>query len=263
MRKEKDTSRFSDEILFTVEGILTELHISATTINLLKDIEKNMMEKNLAGGVAAAVNGMYGALANSAMLSLYDGEDVYNFAGLVNGKVVCGVFDNANKLKDGDVVKLVVTERREILHVHSLLRISDSLLLMPLNTYCGERAFFRSCMKVAWRFTLFIWIVMFGGFFYSVDISMDDLVKPLIACSIMLLLPLLIIFPFEYWTYKSMRYYSSYASAIFTAYGFPKPDDLDMRGGITMYKDQSRGYGGVNCDLALRKHRLKYNIQSA
>lgn len=263
MSKEKNTSRFSDEILFTVEGILTELHISATTINLLKDIEKNVAEKNLAGGVAAAVNGMYGALANSAMLSLYDGEDAYNFAGLVNGKVVCGVFDNANKLKDGDVVKLVVTERREILHVHSLLRICDSLLLMPLNTYCGERAFFRACMKVAWRFTLFIWIVMFGGFFYSVDISMDDLVKPLIACSIILLLPLLIIFPFEYWTYKSMRYYSEYASAIFTAYGFPKPDDLDIRGGITMYKDQSYVYGGVNCDLALRKHRSKYNIQSA
>ncbi|MCC7683482.1 hypothetical protein [Janthinobacterium sp. FW305-128] len=261
--EENNENASSDEDFFIVEGKLTEFHMAATNVNLLGKIESSLAEKNLAGGVTAVINGMPGALANAAMLSFYDGEDMYNFAGLVNGKVVCGVFDNANKLKDGDVVKLVVTERREILHVHSLLRIGDSLLLMPLNTYCGERAFFRACMKVAWRFTLFIWIVMFGGFFYSVDISMDDLVKPLIACSIILLLPLLIIFPFEYWTYKSMRYYSEYASAIFTAYGFPKPDDLDIRGGITMYKDQSYVYGGVNCDLALRRHRSKYNIQSA
>lgn len=46
------------------------------------------------------------------MLSLYDGEDMYNFSGLVNGKVVWDVFEEADKIKDGDNVKLVVTERR-------------------------------------------------------------------------------------------------------------------------------------------------------
>ena len=242
---------------------MTNFHFSRTTVDLLHDIEKNLMAKNLASGISAAVHGMSGALANSAMLSLYDDEDMYNFAGLVHGKVVCGVFDNSNRLKNGDVVKLVVAERGEVLHVHSLLRLEDSLLLMPLNTYCGERAFFRGCMKVAWRFTLFIWFVMFAGFFYSVDISMDDLAKPLIACSIMFMLPLLIIFPFEYWTCKSMRYYSLYASAIFTAYGFPRPDDLDVRSGITLYKEKNYGFGGVNCELALKKHRSRYKIQTA
>ncbi|MBW3499321.1 MULTISPECIES: hypothetical protein [Janthinobacterium] len=256
-------NRFSDEVLFSVEGVLTELHISATTVNLLKEIETKLAGKNLAGGLAAAANGMYGALANSAMLSLYDGEDMFNFAALVNGKVVCGVFDKANKLKNGDVVKLVVSERGEVLHVHSLLRIEDSLLLMPLNVYCGERAFFKGCMRVAWRFTLFAWLVMFAGFFYSVDISMDDLVKPLIASSIMLLLPVLILFPFEYWTYKSMRYYSLYASAIFTAYGFPLPDDLDIRSGMILYKDAAYGFGAINCEIALQKHRDKYKLNHA
>ncbi len=256
-------NRFSDEVLFTFEGVLTQLHVSATTVNLLKEIETNLAAKNLAGGVAASVNGMYGALVNSAMLSLYDGEDMFNFAALVNGKVVCGVFDKANKLKNGDVVKLVVSERREVLHVHSLLRIEDSLLLMPLNVYCGERAFFKSCMRVAWRFTLIAWLVMFAGFFYSVDISVDDLVKPLIASIIMLLLPVLILFPFEYWTYKSMRYYSLYASAIFTTYRFPRPDDLDIRSGMMLYKDAAYGFGAINCELALKKHRARYKMNNA
>lgn len=259
----KMNHRFSDEVFFTVEGELTELHVSATTVNLLKEIETNLAAKNLAGGVAAAVNGMYGALANSAMLSLYDGEDMFNFAALVDGRVASGVFDKANKLKNGDVVKLVVSERGEVLHVHSLLRIEDSLLLMPLNVYCGERAFFRGCMKVAWRFTLFIWLVMFAGFFYSVDISMNDLAKPLIAGSIMLLLPVLIMFPFEYWTYKSMRYYSLYASAIFSTYGFPRPDDLDIRNGMMLYKDAAYGFFAINCEIALQKHRSKYKINHA
>lgn len=255
--------RFSDEVFISVEGVLTELHVAATTVNLLKEIESNLAAKNLAGGLAATVNGMYGALANSAMLSLYDGEEMFNFSALVNGKVVCGVFDKANKLKNGDVVKLVVSERGAVLHVHSLLRIDDSLLLMPLNVYCGERAFFKGCMKVAWRFTFFTWLVLFAGFFYSVDISMEDLVKPIIAGSIMLMLPVLILFPFEYWTYKSMRYYSLYASAIFSAYGFPRPGDLDIRDGMMLYKDAAYGFGAINCEIALQKHRAKYRLSQS
>lgn len=255
----EDTAVF-DEKLFVLEGEMMHFHFSRTSVTLLHDIEKNLAGKTLAGGVVAAINGMHGALVNSAMLSLYDGEDMFNFAALLNGKVVCGVFDKASKLKNGDAVKLVVSERGEVLHVHSLLRIEDRLLLMPLNVYCGERAFFKGCMGVAWRFTLIAWLVMFAGFFYSVDISMDDLVKPLIAGSIMLVLPVLILFPFEYWTYKSMRYYSLYASAIFTTYGFPRPDDLDIRSGMVLYKDADYGFGAINCEIALQKHRVKYQL---
>lgn len=163
----------SEEVFFTVEGILTEFHMAATTVNLLSKIDKNIERKNLAGGGAAAINGMPGTLATSAMLSLYDGEDMHNFAGLVNGEVVCGTFDDADKIKDGDIVKLVVTRRGDVLHVHSLLRIEDSLLLMPLNAYCGERAFFGSCMRFARNMTLFVWFVLFSGFFLLIDVSLE------------------------------------------------------------------------------------------
>ncbi|MBE3024345.1 hypothetical protein GQ37_014130 [Janthinobacterium sp. BJB1] len=46
---------------------------------------------------------------------------------LVNGKAVCGFFRDAGKIKDGDIVKLLVTQRKDVLYVHSLLCIGDSL----------------------------------------------------------------------------------------------------------------------------------------
>lgn len=75
-----------DDEYFLLEGKITEFHVAETNVNLLGRIEKKIEEKILVGGIASAINGMHEALANSAMLSLYTGEDMYNFAGLVNGK---------------------------------------------------------------------------------------------------------------------------------------------------------------------------------
>ena len=263
MAEENIEKTSSEGDFFTVEGKLTEFHMAATKVNLLDEIESSLAEKNLAGGVAALINGMPGALANAAMLSFYDGEDMYNFAGMVNGKVVCGVFRDADKIKDGDIVKLVVTQRNDVLYVHSLLRVDDSLLLMPLNTYCGKRAFFWSCMKFARNMILFMWIMAFAAFFSYVDISVEKKEYLIVACGIIFLAPLVFWFPFEYWSFRTMRDYSICATEIFAAHGFPRPSDFDMRMGATLFKNQSHGFIGYSCELALKKHRLKYNIQSS
>ena len=263
MAEENNENASSDEDFFIVEGKLTEFHMAATNVNLLNKIENSLAEKNLAGGVAAVINGMPGALANAAMLSFYDGEDMYNFAGLVNGKVVCGVFRDSDKIKDGDVVKLVVTQRKDVLYVHSLIRIDDSFFMMPLNAYCGERAFFWSCMKFARNMILFFWIVAYAGFFLSIDISLEKNENLIAACGTIFLLPLVFCFPFEYWSFRTMRDYSIYATEIFAAHSFPRPSDFDMRAGATLYKDHSYGFIGYSCELALKKHRSKYKIQSA
>ena len=71
----------------------------------------------------------------------------------------------------------------------------------------------------------------------------------------------LFLFPFEYWTYKSMKYYGLYASAIFKTYGFPRPDDLDVRSGMTHYPDESYGFGGINLKIAIENHKNKYKIK--
>ncbi|KHA75741.1 hypothetical protein NC77_27325 [Janthinobacterium lividum] len=261
--EENNENTSSDKDFFIVEGKITEFHMAATNVNLLSKIESSLAEKNLAGGVAAVINGMPGALANAAMLSFYDGEDMYNFAGLVNGKVVCGVFRDADKIKDGDIVKLVVTQRKDVLYVHSLLRIDDSLLLMPLNTYCGERAFFWNCMKFARNMILFMWVMAFAAFFSYVDISVEKKEYIILACSTILLVPLIFWIPFEYWSFRTMRDYSICATEIFAAHGFPRPSDFDMRAGATLFKDHSDGFIGYSCELALKKHMSKYKIQSA
>lgn len=159
----------SDEMIFILEGEMTHFHFSNTTASLLHDIE----EKTLVCDVADAISGMQVELGSSSMLSLYDGEDVYNFSGLVNGKVVCGVFEEADKLKEGDNVKLVVEQRGDVLHVHSLIRITDNLLMMPLNAFCGERAFFWSCMKFARNISISVWVILFAGFFSFIDVSLE------------------------------------------------------------------------------------------
>lgn len=251
---------FSDEVLFMVEGEITEFHAAETTVNLLSEIEKNIEEKILAGGIASAINGMHGALANSTMLSLYDGEDMYNFAGLVNGQVVSGVFRNVNRIKDGDAIKLVVSQRHEVLHVHSLLRTDDSLFLMPLNAYCGERAFFWSCMKFARNMVLFIWLLSFVALFSYVDVSMEKKEDLITAGCAILLMPIIFCFPFEYWSFKTMQDFSIYATKIFAAYGFPRPEDFDMRKGSTLFKDHDFGFIGYSFELALKKHKKKFKI---
>lgn len=250
----------SDDGYFILEGKISNFHVAATTVNLLGEIEKNLEGKILAGSIAAAINGMHGALATSAMLSLYDGEDLYNFAGLVNGKVVCGVFEEADKIKDGDHVKLVVTQRDDVLHVHSLLRIADSLLLMPLNTFCGERAFFWSCMRFARNMSIAVWLIISVGFFLFIDVSLEKKENLITAFGLILFLPPLFCFPFEYWTYRSMLGYSTYAEKIFTAYGFARPDVFDAQGGITRFEDRGNSFFAISLELAMKKHKAKFKI---
>ncbi|KAB8047920.1 hypothetical protein GCN78_21235 [Janthinobacterium rivuli] len=263
MEKENVENTSSEEVFFIVEGKLTEFHMAATNVNLLGKIESSLAEKNLAGGVSAIINGMPGALATAAMLSFYDGEDMYNFAGIVDGKVVCGVFRDADKIKDGDVVKLVVTQRKDVLYVHSLLRIDDSFFMMPLNAFCGERAFFWSCMKFARNMTFGVWVILSLMFFLSVDVSLEKNENLITMFGIIFLVPLVFCFPFEYWSFRTMRDYSIYATKIFVALGFPRPKDFDVRKGATLFKDHSYGFIGYSCELALKKHRSKYKIRSS
>jgi hypothetical protein len=252
---------FENETLYLIEGTFTALQTSRTRVNLLEKIQQNSKAKNLATGIAAAAGGMHGMVANSAALVLYDGEDMYNFAAMVGDQVICGSFEKADKFKDGDAIKAVVSKRGDVLYAHSLMRLSDYFTCMPLMTFAGKKAFFRGCMKVAWRFSIFGWI-FFLVLFTILHANSPSSNETLIIISIMsFVFPPLIMYPMELWTYRSTKYYGHYASAIFTAYGFPRPDDLDLRDGMTHYKDALYGYGGMNAELALERHKKKYKLQ--
>lgn len=145
-----------------------------------------------------------GVLANSLTLSLYDGEELFNFAGLVEGHIVFGSFSKADKIKNADTVRLVVSKQGEAAYVHSLLKLEDQLLLLPLMVFSGDRAFFRICMKFAWRCCLLIWTFFIMCLYFSLDQKFYGSGKVVFVAMLVFVIPLFC-FPFEYRTYKSMR----------------------------------------------------------
>jgi hypothetical protein len=198
---------YDGEALFLVQGTLSQVQHAHTVVNLLAKFEKHSQTKNLATGLAGAVGDMYGVLANSAMLALYDGEDMVNFAGLLDGQVVCGSFAKGDTFKDGDTLKIVASKRGDVLYAHAVMREDDKMLFMPLTVVCGVNAHFRHCMKVAWRFCIAGWI-----FFAIVSLAMD---APKVMYLLYLIAMPAIMYPMEYWTYTSTRELGDYGSAIF------------------------------------------------
>lgn len=250
---------FDNENLFVLEGKIFELQVARSSKNLLEKFDERLKSKNIGVEAVAALSDMHGVLANSLKLSLYDGEELYNFAGIINEQVIFGSFAIADKISNEDMLRIVVSKRGEALYVHSLLRVTDNLLMLPLMVFCGDKAFFRSCMRFAWRCALLI----FGFFIVSLCFLLDKKFYSSgdvwFVATLVIGIPLLC-FPFEYRTYKSMKYYGLYGSAIFRAYGLPHPDDLDVRSGMTHYEDDSYGYGGINLKSALENHKKKYAI---
>jgi hypothetical protein len=254
---------YEGEELLLVEGTLSEVQHAYTRVNLLEQIEKRAQAKNLAIGVAAAVSGMHGVLANSAMLAMYDGEDMVNFAGLLGEQVICGTFQKADTFKNGDKIKAVVSKRGEVLSTHAVMRENDKMLFMPLSILRGDKAHFRSCMNVARN------MCILGMIFFPLAYSLIAAYESINSFSEKDILILgflfsmnLVIYPFEYWTYRSTRFMGERASAIFKVFGFPRPDDVDLMPAIHYkFPEDASGVNGVaNYEKALERHAKRYNL---
>jgi hypothetical protein len=251
---------FQGEGLYLAEGVLTQLQIARTTVDLLGKIERNLHAKSIVSGTAAVLGGMYGVVANSAAIALYDGEDTFNFAGMLNDQVICGSFQHADKIRDGDQVRVVVSKRGEVLFTHAIMNARTQEFYMPLNVFSSSDGLLRHCMRVAMWTTVFGWIVFFGlavmtGTFSDVDINYQ---KKVIFAVIMFVTPPLIMFPFEYWTYHSMKGDSeeaSYGGAIFEIFGFREPNKIDLMGDSTLSDGAHNGwYAAWRGDKLLQKN---------
>lgn len=255
------TEAFGNEELFLIEGCLSNLQTAHTTQNLLEEIQQYAQAKNLAGGIAAAASDMYGMVANSAALALYDGEDTVNFAGVLGERIVCGTFRDADKMVDGDQIKAVVSKRGDVLYAHSVLCKRRQILMLPLMTFAGEKALFRHCMSVAFWACVFAWVVMGGIFSYLwlTDTKPIEMAEFFFFGGMILVFPPLMMYPMEIWNYRTVRSYGYYASAIFKLLGVPRPDDFDSRKGITMIEDD---FIATSFEKALAKHKAKFKIAS-
>lgn len=252
-------THFGGEILFLVEGTLDKLHTSRVRVHLLADIERRLELQNQDTDVAASLNAMYDTLTSAAGESLLtDDDDTYNFAALLDDRIVCGSFTLADKLSDGDYLKAVVSERRGVLWVHSLTRANDRLMLLPVSVYLGQRAFLRSCLRTFWISVICLWSIPLGIYLFDSAISAMPAEKLIIGGSICFLGPLIMVGWVERSTYRMMENFASYASAIFTAFGFPRPNDLNALKGMSTFAGPNGGFSAINIDLALNKHSMSF-----
>jgi hypothetical protein len=217
--------------LFLVTGTLSELQVARSKVNLLEQMEKHLQAKNALSGAVAAASGLYGQAANAVALALYEGEDVYHFAAALGEQVICGTFEHANFLKEGDPIKAVVSKDAEgVLFVHAIMHAETQQFYMPLNTFSGDGALFKHCMAVAKGFTIYLWIFILLVFF-GIQIFDDEsrkLSTKIIFLLISFVLPPIIMYSTELWMYYSMKGGGAYAEAIFKTFGFPTPRDIDL-----------------------------------
>ncbi|CUI03694.1 hypothetical protein [Massilia antarctica] len=254
---------FDGEDLFFIEGVLSELQTAYTRVNLLEGLQQSMLARRLASDTLAALSGMHDVLAGASTMTWYDGDEMENFAALLEGSVVCGSFRNARALVNGDRVGAVVSRRGELLYVHSLRRTRDQLLLLPLNTYAGTRALLRSSIRHVCVGVLSMWLII-GGYF-GISAMMEDHLGPVQIANLtslgamVVIIPILIMLFSEVPSYRAMRHYGQYASAIFHVHGFPHPDDLHALKGMASFPGAPHDFSEINAALALEKHAAKFS----
>lgn len=205
--------------LFTVEGRIEQLRKAPGTVNLIEDIQKRI----LVPGVAAALAGQAGMLANAASLALYDGEDVEHFAFLINEQLAVGTFEWIEDLRNGDDVKLVVSNEGGVLCVHALLRKSDQLLWMPYSVDRSRRGWIAHGCKLAIFGILGSWALLWL-------ISLF-LTRPMGASAAALtgsLVVLFIVFA-VFMSIQSMLPLGRRAEDIFSTLGVPRPTRFNLK----------------------------------
>ena len=214
----------NEEKLEVIDGTITDFYWDRGTVNLLEQIQQKSKAKNVAIGVAAAATDMYGIVASSAALAMYEGEDVENFVCRIDNSIVCGQFSGANHLKNGDTVKAVVTQQGDVFFTHAILRHADEVLWLPVGSYMGSNADLRGNMRMArWGCSLVYMVLLILGYFMSTSKPI-----PTDIILIMIAIPPLLAFPVGFWVHNDMLPMAIRAERIFKALGFPYREDLNM-----------------------------------
>lgn len=252
------TREFDGEELFLIQGKLNELQVARTRAELLDAIA--LPKEEQASAQAAAK--MHALLSSADAFLFGEGEDLYNFAGMVGGDVLCGVFADANRLESGDKIVAVVSRRSGVLYAHSVKRSSDHLLLLPPHALAGQAALFRRCMQFAWRMTIFLWILFGIGQVVYNSLYPESGQSYLFDFIVTLLAPPLLMFTTEFLTYRKMGDAGEYASAIFEVYRIPYPDSFDAVTGMDVYNRDSDTFFAMNADKAIKKHLKRFKISA-
>jgi hypothetical protein len=229
-----------DSEMKVIVGSVATLYVTDGTVNL----SKGMQGKMLATGMAAAVEGMAGTVASSAMLAMYDGESVQHFGCHIGENMVIGTFENIG-FCDDDEVKMIVTKLDEHAYfAHAVIRTSDDLLWMPFASSKGR-------LGVAmWIATMQLAIGLAGLAFL---LFLQIFIKAFHSHWDLILFMGPIIFSvggiIGFLTYKSSTYDAMYTESILQRIGFKAPWRVDL----SPYSEARLGTGGSYQVYDLRK----------
>lgn len=209
--------------MFVIEGIIRELQVAPGKENLLQRLDKHYKGKGALTGVGAVVGGMYGQVANAAMLAMYDGEDTENFLCLLGDKVMCGTFGGASKLPEGQKVKAVVHKQGEVLVAKGIL--SEDKGLVWLDYPLGWKAERAANFKLAGWLYLF---GIFGMFLFGLiggDLGDDDFWTLFQTVAIG---GGAIVGGMAFWNSSTMNSLADPATEVFRKLGFAEPEKVNL-----------------------------------
>lgn len=234
-----------------------------TRVDLLEKLNQYVNELPADSASAISTKKMHNLLTNVGTSLFAEGEDLYNFAAIMAGKVVCGVFEHANRLQAGDEIAAVVSARDGVLFAHSVKRKSDHLLLLPREANGGQDALYRRCVRFAWRMTIFLWILFGAGQIVYNLLYPESGQSYLFDFLVTLLAPPLLMFTTELFTYRQLNGAGQYARAIFEAYQIPRPDSFDALAGMDLFTQETQTFFAMNAERALNRHLKKFKIENA
>lgn len=233
--------------MYIIHGTISTMYVTDGTDNLLEGMRGRMR----AAGMGAVIDGMAGTVANSAMISMYDGESAQHFGCYVNEKMVIGTFEHVG-FSEGEEVKMLVTDTDEkTLLAHAVVRVHDNLLWMPFSVSKGRGGIAK------WIATLMFGLGSTGlAFFFLLDFFHSGFDSAVDFMAYLVPAMVLVGAGIGFLTYKSSVEDGIYAESIFRLLGFKSP----WRVNISPYS-QARLRGGGSYQVyelqpALRAHDL-------
>lgn len=216
----QERARCNGEQHFLIEGRLTNLHWELGSENLLAKVSQHYKENAILSGAGAVVGDMFGQVASSAMLAMYDGEDTQNFICLINDQVACGQFGGAELLPEGENIKAVVSRGDDFLYVHAVM--DEAKRVVWIKHPLGSRAEMWANLKVAFfvflavnaGFSLFWLMGGKNGFFDNIKFSL------ITGAGISLILAL--------WSIKDIKLVADRSTECFRLLGFESPESVNL-----------------------------------
>jgi hypothetical protein len=209
--------------LFVIEGVITDLHVEIGKQNLFAKIDKHYRGKSFCTGIGTATGDLFGQVAASAMLAMYDGEDTENFLCLIDGQVMCGTFAGASKLPVGEKIKAVVHKQGDILVAEGIL--SESKGLVWIHHAWGSHAERMANFKIGWWCFAFLLLGTFLFAWIRHDLGTEEFWE---SVGMIALWGGILCFGMALWNGSTMNALASPATDIFRLLGFANPERVNL-----------------------------------